>query len=335
MRAMAVVLRAAARAMRRDLGSFFALNNFVLFILLLIYSNLVTGLPPRSAYPFLLLAGFTLLLPLSSDPLAKIPAIRLGMWPLAAWQRAGLRMAGLALSPVAWAAAILFLRAPVSLGLAFLALAAVLQAGLAALRISPLAGGVRIAIPGRLGPLIAAALRQMLGVLDTYTALVIALGGWFYRCIYSSPDASAYPVFSLLVALALSTYAQCLFGLDGDAAATRYGLLPLTAREIVLAKDAAYLGVLLLLTLPLNPVAGMTSGFTALALGHYPALRGRRRQHRWRFTSGALFTGTLQIVLGAALGLAAANTSAAVGLIPLAVYLWGLVNLSGPWRVPV
>jgi hypothetical protein len=335
MRAMAVVLRAAARAMRRDLGSFFALNNFVLFILLLIYSNAVSGLPPRSAYPFLLLAGFVLLLPLSSDPLAKIPAIRLGMWPLAAWQRAGLRLAGLALSPVAWAAAILFLRAPLSLGLAFLVLAVVMQVGLALMRISPLAGGVRIAIPGRLGPLISAALRQMLSVLDTYTALLIALGGCIYRWFYSSPDSSAYPMFSLLAALALSTYAQCLFGLDGDAAATRYGLLPLTAREIVLAKDAAYLGALFLLTLPLNPVAGLTSGLTALALGHYAALRGKQRQHRWRFTSGRLFTGTLQIALGAALGLAAASMNAAFALIPLAAYLWSLVNLSGPWRVPV
>src|ERR1700744_3536917 len=118
------ILREVARVMRRDIGTFFALkvNNFFLFVLLLIWGNLVSGLPPRSAYPFLLLVSFLLLFPLSSDPLAKIPPSRRALWPLNPLQRAGLRLASAALSPVLWVAAALLLRISVSLALAFVAL---------------------------------------------------------------------------------------------------------------------------------------------------------------------------------------------------------------------
>ena len=90
--------------MRRDVGSFAALkvNNFFLFVLLLIAGNVSVGLPPRSAYPFLLLVGFLLLFPLSSDPLAKIPPMRTAVWPLAASQRTALRIVTVALSPLFW-----------------------------------------------------------------------------------------------------------------------------------------------------------------------------------------------------------------------------------------
>ncbi len=84
MRPVNAILRALGRIMRRDLGSFAALkvNNFFLFVLFLAYGNLLYHLPPYSAYPFLLLVGFLLLFPMSSDPLTKIPPARLGLWPL-------------------------------------------------------------------------------------------------------------------------------------------------------------------------------------------------------------------------------------------------------------
>jgi hypothetical protein len=316
--------------MRRDVGSFDALkvNNFFLFVLLLIAGNVTVGLPPRSAYPFLLLVGFLLLFPLSSDPLAKIPPVRRAFWPLAPLQRAELRLANLALSPIFWLAPILLLRASVSLALAFLAMAVAMQTALALIRHTPSVHGRLVGLPiwfpGRLGPLIAAAARQMFHVLDTYVAILIALGGCLYRFGYASPYPAAYPIFSLLIALALSTYAQCLFGLDSQSAWTRYRLLPVHAREILFAKDAAFLGVLLLLTLPLSPVASLTSGLTALAIGHFPALRRRNSQYRWRFMGGRFAIGVAQIVCGAALGLAAANTNLAFALLPIGGYLLGM-----------
>jgi hypothetical protein len=327
MRAAGVVLRAVARAMRRDAGSFAALkvNNFFLFVLLLIAGNVSSGLPPRRAYPFLLLVGFLLLFPLSSDPLAKIPPMRTAVWPLAASQRTALRIVTVALSPLFWLALALFLRTAPSLAVAFVAMAAVMQFCLALVRFTPSARGQsldwRFPFPGKLGPLIAATVRQMFHVLDTYVAILIALGGCLYRFSYPAPDRAAYPIFSLLIALALSTYAQCLFGLDSQSAWTRYRLLPVHPREILLAKDAAFLGLLLLLTLPLSPVAGMTSGFAALAIGSFPALRRRNPQYRWRFMGGRFIIGVAQITCGAALGLAAANTSFAFALFPMGGYL--------------
>jgi hypothetical protein len=324
MRAIGVILRAVARAMRRDAGSFAALkvNNFFLFVLLLIAGNVSSGLPPRSAYPFLLVVFLLLLFPLSSDPLAKIPPMRSAAWPLDGPQRATLRITSVALSPLFWLALVLFLRTAASLGFAFLGMAASMQAAMAFVRVTPVVPGLSLGLPfyGKLGPLITATLRQMFQVLDTYLAILIALGGCLYRFFYPAPDPAAYPIFSLLIALALSTYAQCLFELDSESARTRYRLLPVQPREILLAKDTAYLGLLLLFTLPLSPVAGMTFGLAALAIGHFPALR-RNPQYRWRFLGGRFVIGAAQVACGAALGLTAANTNIAFALLPLGGYL--------------
>ena len=49
------------------------------------------------------------------------------------------------------------------------------------------------------------------------------------------------PVLSILIALALITYAQSLFGVDFGSGMTLYRLLPLRGWEILLAKDLAFL----------------------------------------------------------------------------------------------
>src|SRR5215469_13925781 len=184
MRATAVILRAVARVMRRDAGSFAALkvNNFFLFVLLLIAGNVSSGLSPRSAYPFLLVVFLLLLFPLSSDPLGKIPPMRSAAWPLSASQRTTLRITSVALSPLFWLALVLFLRTAASLGFAFLGMAASMQAAIAFVRFTPSVRGQSLRWPfgGKLGPLISSAVRQMFQVLDTCLAIVIAIGGYLY-----------------------------------------------------------------------------------------------------------------------------------------------------------
>ena len=64
----------------------------------------------------------------------------------------------------------------------------------------------------------------------------------------------------LLVALALSPYAQSLFGLDLESGVTRYRLLPLRGWEVLTAKDIAFLGLLFVLLLPLNPAPPGSDG---------------------------------------------------------------------------
>jgi len=153
--------------------------------------------------------------------------------------------------------------------MAFVALAIAMQAAIVLIASPRRNGGLRIRIPARLGPLIAATIRQMLSVLDTYIALLLAIAGCVYRFFFHALDQAAYPIFALLVALALSTYAQCLFGLDSASALTRHRLLPLPLWQIVLAKDIAYLAILPILVAELSVDAGLTSGLVALAVGRY------------------------------------------------------------------
>jgi hypothetical protein len=127
-------LKALRRAVARDLGTLGSIkvNNIFLFVALLAYGAINTGLPPKSAYPFFVLLGFLLLFPLSSDPLGKIPPARMGLWPLTGGQRLGLRFASLALSPVTWIGVLILLKTARPLtAFAFCGLAAGVQAAAA------------------------------------------------------------------------------------------------------------------------------------------------------------------------------------------------------------
>src|SRR5206468_2459534 len=80
---------------RRDVNTFGSLqvNNFFLFIVLIVYAASQSGVEPKSAYPFLLLMLIVMLFPLSSDPLEKVPASRRARWPLSSRQKTALRVA--------------------------------------------------------------------------------------------------------------------------------------------------------------------------------------------------------------------------------------------------
>jgi hypothetical protein len=316
--AVAAILRSLARDARRSLGSFRSIqvNNLFLFVYLLIYGNLVSGVRPASSYPFLLLLGCLLLLPLSSDPLARIPVSRMGLWPLGKKQRFALRAASLALSPVLWFTLFLALRARPSLTLVFLATAlAAGQVNWSAPRLGMLRGAL-----GWLPVSFRKDLRQMMSVLDTYAAILISLAGIGWRLFAVDPDPGAFPIFAMLVALALSTYTQCLFALDGPGGLTRYRLQPAGWRQILLRKDASWLALLLVLVAPLSVKSGMAFGLTALAIGHYPSLRHRLPLRRWRFAGGRVIFCAAQIVLGATLGFAADRQSPAYLLPAAALY---------------
>jgi hypothetical protein len=302
------VLAALWRVVRRDMASFASIkvNNFFLFVALIIYGALVSGVKPVASYPFLLLFGFLMLFPLAADPLAKIPRSRLGSWPLDRVHRALLRTASLAFSPMLWLALLLILRTTRSASALGLLAIPVLTHGMARPNWQPLR---RISA---LPEMIRNNLRQMFSVLDAWVAILLTVGGVLAR-VRQIPAAATG--MSILVALALSTWAQCLFSLDRGGI-TRYRLLPLAPWRILLAKDAAFLGLLLLLTLPLDPAAGLAFGFVALAVGRYPALRLRLPVERWRFTSGRVLFGVMQAAFGAA-----AAEHVALGL-PVAAGLW-------------
>jgi hypothetical protein len=314
MTALLAILKALRRAVGRDLGTLQSIkvNNLFLFVALLVGGALNSGLPPKSAEPFFVLLGFLLLFPLSSDPLGKIPPARLALWPLTAGQRLGLRFASLALSPVAWIGVLILLKTARPLvALAFFGLAAGVQGAAAlgrhAASRDPHWDLLRYIpqFPGRLGGLVRKNIRETLSLLDPYAALLLSIGGGAYRLFGVHPDPEAFAIVGLLVALTMSTYAQSLFGLElgSGSGMTRYRLLPLSGWEILLAKDIAFLAILFVLLLPLDPGPGMTLGLVALALGHHSSVMLELPQQRWRFTGGRLLpVGALQALGGVALG---------------------------------
>ena len=334
MAGLRTILTALARAIRRDLRSYQSIagNNFFLFTALLLQQ-------PQSAEFFLLILGFLLLFPLSADPLAKIPADRLALWPLSLRQRFGLRLASIALSPIIWIAfVILLLKARFATALLFLAVAIAIQclmllAGQAVKR-SPQANLLRRlpTLPGKFGGLIRNNIREMLSVLDTYTALLLSLSATGYRFLSKAPNAEAFPILALMVAMILSTYAQCLFGLDAKSGITRYRLLPLRGWQVLLAKDIAYLAILFALVLPLEPLAGITAGLAGLAIGHHGAVLTPTQQKRWRFTGGIPFPiGVSQIFVGTGLGIAEHRSGLLFLAIAAVLFVASLIGYGFVW----
>jgi|HubBroStandDraft_1064217.scaffolds.fasta_scaffold01356_6 hypothetical protein len=348
MAAVFAILKALRRAVGRDLGTLGSIkvNNLFLFVAVLAYGALNTGLPPKSAYPFFLLLGFLLLFPLSSDPLGKIPPLRLALWPLTGGQRLGLRFASLALSPVTWIGVLILLRTARPLAaLAFCGLAAGVQAAVAlgrhAAKRNPHWNVLRYIpqFPGRLGGLVRKNMREILSLLDPYAALLLSIGGGAYRFFGAHPDPEAFAIIGLLVALTMSTYAQSLFGLElssgSGSGMTRYRLLPLDGWEILLAKDIAFLAVLFVLLLPLDIAPGMTFGLAALALGHHSSVLLELPQQRWRFTGGRLLpVGALQGLGGMALGFVEYERGLVVLVVTAVGYLVSLSHYGRRWERP-
>jgi hypothetical protein len=298
MAALRAILKALRRAVGRDLAGSFKANN-LLFL----------GLLGGAAAALFVLLGFLLLFPLSADPLGKIPSARLAVWPLSRRQRLGLRLTSLALSPVVWIGVLILVKTKrPGLALAFFGLALGMQGALALGRYMvkrdphwDLLGGIP-RLPGRLGGLVRKNVRETLSLLDPYAAAALSVGGGAYRIFGAHPDPAAFTIMGLLVALALSTCAQSLFGLDGDAGVTRYHLLPVRGWEILLAKDMAFLAILFVLLLPLDVWPGMTFGLVALAFGHHSSVLLELPQQRWRFASGQLPFGAMQTAAGMAVG---------------------------------
>jgi hypothetical protein len=280
------ILRALGRAYRRDQRSLESVvgNNFFL----------VTALLLQNAGGFIyLLIGVVLLFPLSTDPLRKVPASRLALWPIEAAERRLLRALSPWVNPVSWVVAglaVWAIRGKVTFGLwaavAGLALAAFLLSDL------PFTPGPAVWLhvpqfPGRWNQLIRKNLREMVCTLDFYCAGTVSLCGLICRSIGLRLPPEAFVAMTVLVALALSSYAESLFGLDGAGGLARYRLLPLAGWEILAAKDVAFLAIAIPLTLPLAPLAGLAAALAALTMGHAPTVNRPLPQTRWRFSTGA------------------------------------------------
>ena len=247
---------------------------------------------PFASVFLLELAALVLVFPMSADPLGLTPRSRLGVWPVTAGERRLLRAITPWLNPLTWtvAAVVLWKRVGWSLaaligGLFLVAFVAPARAGGAG------RGGVLRFIPrlpGAIGMLVQKDLRGIVTTLDFYCALVPAAAAAGYRLAGMLPHEAGLPL-TCLVLLAISTCAQTLFGLDGPAGVTRYRLMPMAGWKAVLAKDLAFLLVVVLLTALLAPLAGLSGGITALATVRKAAIIESRPQIRWRLQAGTAF----------------------------------------------
>jgi hypothetical protein len=290
------ILKALALAYRRDWTAFQSLagNNFFL----------ITAFLLRTAGTFVyLIMGLVVLFPLSTDPLRKVPPSRLALWPLDRRERWILRLASPWINPLTWGLAGLAVwgagRA-LTVGL-WVAIAA-LFGGAFLISALPLPSGNGMfrhvpQFPGPLNQLIRKNLREILSTLDFYCALILSLAVLAYRIFGAPLPHEAFMAMTVLVVGAMSSYAQCLFGLDGEGGLSRYRLLPVRGWQLLLAKDAAFLAAVIPLTVPLAVLPGIGAALVALAVGHSPAVEHPRPQTRWRFsTGGALGNGVIQLV---------------------------------------
>jgi hypothetical protein len=314
------LLRALGTAYRRDWTAIESLvgNNFFLLTVFLL----------RQAGVFVyLIIGLVMLFPLSTDPLRKIPASRMAILPLERREWWLLRVASPWINPITWGIAGLAIwGAGRAMTVSLWAMIAGLFA--AAFLISslpiPRGGGFfrRVpSFPGPLNQLMRKNVREILSTLDFYCAAVLSGALLAFRLFGPPLPPEALMAMTVLVVGALSSYAQCLFGLDGEGGLSRYRLLPAAGWQLLLAKDAAFLAVLIPLLLPLAPIAGLGGAFMALAIGHDPTVSRPKEQTRWRFTTGgALGNGVVQMIAIAMTVSAIFATS--LWFLPLAVAVW-------------
>jgi hypothetical protein len=176
--------------------------------------------------------------------------------------------------------------------------------------------------PGPLDQLVRKNLREMLSTLDFYCAAVLALSVLVWRLFGPRVQPEALMAMTVLTIGALSSYAQCLFGLDGEGGLSRYRLLPVHGWQLLLAKDLAFLCVAVFLSLPLAPLAALGGALVVLAIGHAPSVQNPREQTRWRFSmGGALGNGVVQMI-AMAMTVSSVFSISVLFLIP-AIAAWG------------
>jgi hypothetical protein len=307
------VLAALARAVRRDLrsvGSFSGNNLFVAGVTFLFLGD------PGVFAGVSGFIGIVLFIPLSADPLRVFPRDRMAVWPLSTGERRWLRLLSPWLNPVMWLIALLAVWKRITMGLWALA-AGVFAIGWVLPSLPPVRKGLWRRLPNFPGPLnhlMRKNLREMLSTLDFWCSAVVSSLCLGFRAAGLLPSEALLPM-TIVVMLAISTYAQTLFGLDGDGGMTRYRLLPVPGWQILAAKDVLFLFLSVLMTLPLAPAAGLAAALSALIIGHHASVTHHSNQVRWRFSSGVSFgTSIFQILVMSA-------TAAAVHAIPLLVVL--------------
>jgi hypothetical protein len=128
-------------------------------------------------------------------------------------------------------------------------------------------GLVVFRFPGRLGGLIAKDCRYFRRLLDIYLGVPVVVAGCVYLLSAETPTQSIFLAFISIVFLLGAALPFNNFGLDTRAGLTRYTLLPLSGRSILLSKNLAYLIIMSVQTIPLLLVSAWRMGIVTGILG--------------------------------------------------------------------
>lgn len=273
---MLPIARAVLMAAWRDIRTLNSIqgNNFFWFIVLL-------AMQPESMTFFGLLLAVLMLPVILTAPLAKVPAIRMDIWPVAL---PGKVFYWLLTSPDAK-------------------------------RDSPV---------WRYLPTLE--LRQLVRTLDFWLATLLAIAGTLYRLLDPKADPAAFPVFTMVIVLALSTLALNLFAHDGPTGRVFWRRSPARGWRILLRKGLPLLAISLVLTLALSPLGALAGMLAALAIGHHSSVFQPIDAQPWRFTMGQFFPQGLIAVIGLfSCGIASARGEYLFLAIAAATYLGSLL----------
>src|SRR6185437_6360879 len=238
--------------MLKELGSLSSVrfNNF-LFCILFIMAAGFESKAPKVAFWSTLLFQILFLAPLlvtfSVDTQHRLPPERVAAWPLTGTQRLLLSSVSFAFNPLF---IVLFLTywfwMGIAAGLFFLLLAFIVHGAVYAVRrlqfkIRTPAGLSISRTPLKVSGIAQETWREMLGTLDFWTALLIAVSGTLYRLFGRPPEPEAFPVLSLFVGIAMSTIGQRMLRLDEGRALLRYRLLPIAGWKLLVTQDMTFL----------------------------------------------------------------------------------------------
>lgn len=298
---IAAVLKATSTATWRERRSIlsFGANNFVLTIIYLFHEY-------EMGKVFYALLAAVMLVPLSSDPLHRVPRERLDTWPLSRKERTALRFLVPWLNPITWLLAVFVvwsaaLRTAASPVVVAGILAAITAVGSLLPRSSR--GGLwRLvpSFPSSVGQLLRKDLRQILYTLDFWVAAVLSAIFTVARFLGADLPGEARTAFSILIVLALSTTSQNAFAMDGSSGRTRYRLLAIPGWKIMASKALAFVAIATVLTVPASILAGLAAALVAVACGLFSSVGNDSHLPRWRFASSPSARTSVLLVCSAA-----------------------------------
>ena len=174
-------------------------------------------------------------------------------------------------------------------------------------------------LPGRLGPLVHKEQRSVSRVLDLWMGLLLVLAAAALAlAAYMSPT-YRQAIFLIVCALNVNVTLNCL-GLDRPAGLTRYLILPIRGKDLLLAKNVALMVAVAVQLMPLLAVGAWQSGFVQfgaetmvagvlilahLAWGNVVSVFEPRRSEPHRFASpGEVLTTSVSALIGSTPGVA-------------------------------